>query len=283
MMLTNQFRCIERIFVASNEHAAEIIGLGGYKIKNIARETNTFISCPSPVQAPIFEIFGKCRKNVLIAKKLIQSHANHFDEMRRKKRKICLESEDDEIQTIAFEKNDIPFIIGRKGHQIKKIMRTSQVKIISPDTNKFPIFIITGLEDNIKKCVFWMKLTAFVANGRHYFSPREVKTLYNYTHRVSDHLSLQMHQMVNTRLLRERLKHMNIEANFSNEGVAVTSNDCKKFWNCWKCKSNCERVALALCGHKISCHKCIQFLFRDIYLKCFYCEAKIESFIIHVL
>ncbi|KAG5678015.1 hypothetical protein PVAND_007724 [Polypedilum vanderplanki] len=283
----SKFRYVERVFVASNEHAAEIIGLSGNKVKKISRETQTFINCPSPLQIPIFEIYGNCKNSIIFAKKIIQSNADHFDEMRRKKRRICLESDDEKVATIVFSKNDIPFIIGKKGRQVKKIMKIAQVKIISPDTNKFPkIFIITGQMKNIEMCVFWMKLSVFVAIGKdlQYFTLNEKQLLYKYTLGIIDEFFIKIDEIINVITFKERLKHIHL----SNINIAKVENnikDSKKIWKCWRCRENCERVAFALCGHKISCDKCICVLFSDIYLRCFYldCNNKIDSFIIQNL
>lgn len=282
-MPVNKFRFIENIFIASNEHAAEIIGLGGFKIKKIAKATNTFIQCPSPDDFPIFEVHGNRRIDVLFAKKWIQKYANHFDEMRNKKRQIQVDVDAGEIiDTIQFRKADVPYCIGRRGLKIKKIMNLSQVKVISPDTNKSSIFILAGMKQNIKMCTFWMKLTIFCANGNNYFSMDEIALICDCINgNLNNGIFLQSIQsIVSPYILLEKLKFIQVQNNFSQQ---LNMTYFQKFWYCWKCKKNCVRIAFPLCGHKISCDVCIISLYADIYLRCFCCHRKIDSFIIQHL
>lgn len=69
------YRFREKVFVASNEHAAEVIGKRGIKIKLIAKDTQTFIKCPCPQTAPIFEIYAQTRFQIIRAKKQIKKFA----------------------------------------------------------------------------------------------------------------------------------------------------------------------------------------------------------------
>lgn len=62
-------------FVASNEHAAEVIGRKGWKIKKIAAATNTRIKCPTPNDPPVFYIFGP-KTEILRAKRMITIVSN---------------------------------------------------------------------------------------------------------------------------------------------------------------------------------------------------------------
>lgn len=262
-----------KVFVSSSEHAAEIIGKKGRKIKKIARDTQTFIKCPSPRNPPIFEIYGRKRHQIVRAKRLIQTFANHFDKMKNKKRQIQL-IPGEKIETIWFEKIDVACIIGKRGSQIKKIMFFSQTKTISPDTNKKPIFIVIGKEENIAICIFWMKLTVFCSIGNNYFNAKEISLIDDI---LQGRILMQnVKQIVSITLLRERYYDHKIIALRDIPQPLLQKN----LYHCWRCKGQSEKIAKGLCGHIIACDKCIAILYVDIYLKCFYCHEKIESFLI---
>lgn len=274
-MSLKQFRYMEKLFVPSNEHAAEIIGSKGQKIKRIALETQTYIQCPSPNDLPIFEIYGNIKSCVLFAKKSIRKCADHFDAMKSKKRQIIL-NPGDRIETVYFNKIDVPCIIGRKGKQIKKIMSHSQTKVISPDTNKSPIFIVFGKD--VETCIFWMKLSVFCASKRSYFSPKEIQHVFDLLHRNVPHDWMMKTQIiVNFNILRENLIFLKIEEKVN---VILQEKGSNSFYYCWNCKVNTFKIARAQCGHTISCDKCIASLYSNIYLKCFYCGLKIENFMV---
>lgn len=265
--------------MASNEHAAEVIGKRGLKIKKIARDTSTYIKCPSPQSAPIFEIHAHRRYQILRAKNQIKIHADHFDKMKNKKRQLRLRA-DEKIETIWFQKIDVACIIGKHGGQVKKIMFYSQVKVISPDTNKDPIFIVCGKERNIKVCLFWMKLTALTSSGNNYFLSQEISILNDYLQAKSDSNNFytqHIKEIVNVKILTERFNFL-MMSNYN--GLEEEKSSTTSVYNCWKCKKNSSKVAKSLCGHVISCDKCIAALYVDIYLKCSYCYQKIESFLI---
>lgn len=272
VIMTRKFRFEKKVFVASNEHAAEVIGKQGRKIKRIAKDTQTFIQCPSPNDPPIFEIYGHKKYLILRAKRHIQRFADHFDKMKNKKRKIRL-SEGEKIETIWFRKGDVPSIIGKGGRQIKKIMFYSLAKVISPDTNKNPIFIIIGTERSIKICILWMKLTAFCSSGNNYFNYNEFSMINDFLHDKNSK------DIINIRILQEKLDSlMSIGQQFFISDQ--TYQQQQSFYNCWNCKVNRDKIARGLCGHPISCDQCIAILYEDVYLKCFYCHQKIENFLI---
>lgn len=255
-----------------------MIGKRGLKIKRIAKDTQTFIKCPSPYTPPIFEIYAQKRFQLLRAKKQIQKFANHFDKMRNKKRHIGLKP-DEKIETAFFQKLDVACIIGKQGRQIKKIMFYSQVKVISPDTNKNPIFILCGKDRNIKVCIFWMKLTAFTSSGNNYFTLQEISIISDYLQEKSglNHFYTQhLKEIVNIKILRDRFNFIMM----SNYAAVKEEEIPTNFYHCWNCKKISGKVAKSLCGHIIACDKCIAELYVDIYLKCYYCHQKIETFLI---
>jgi predicted RNA-binding protein YlqC (UPF0109 family) len=269
------------VIVASNEHAAEVIGNNGYKIKKIATLTKTFIHCPRPTDFPIFEIKGYIWKSVFQAKKMIQEHADHFDDMKMKKRSIK-DNDNDKVRTLLINKSDVAVIIGRKGKQIKKIMCLSHTKIISPDTNKAPIFIISGCEYNIKMCIFWMKLTVFCANRRSYFNSDELRMLIDYLN-VSDDKNQMIAKtkfIVNAKRLKNIFRHFDTKKMME----VIMRNDVRSatnfLYHCWNCKRKTSHVARGLCKHLISCDDCIAILNKNWYLRCHQCCEKIESFVI---
>lgn len=264
--------------MASNEHAAEVIGKRGMKIKRIAKDTQTFIKCPSPHNPPIFEINAQKRYQILRAKRQIQKHADHFDKMKNKKRQIFL-NPGEKIETAWFEKIDVACIIGKQGKQIKKIMIYSQVKVISPDTNKKPIFIMCGKEKNIKICIFWMKLSAFTSSGNNYFTMQEISIISDYLNEkeiTPNPYTQDIKDIVNLKVLKDRFDFI-MMSNFS---VAENFPENVCLYHCWKCKRNSEKVARSLCTHIICCDRCIAELYVNIYLKCAYCHCKIETFLI---
>jgi hypothetical protein len=277
MLKCKVYRFQEKIFVASNEHAAEVIGKHGLKIKRIAKDTQTFIKCPSPQNPPIFEIYAHKRFQIMRAKKQIQKFAEHFDKMKNKKRQIGLEA-DEKIETAWFLKIDVACIIGKQGRQIKKIMFYSQVKVISPDTNKPPIFILCGNDLNIKVCLFWMKLTAFTSSGNNNFTLQEISIISDYLQEKNglNFYTQHIKEIVNVRILRERFNFVMM----SNYAAVNEEEFSANSYHCWSCKGNSCKVAKSLCGHIIACDKCIAHLFVDIYLKCYYCHEKIETFLI---
>lgn len=274
------FSLQEKVFVASNEHAAEVIGKCGIKIKTIAKESNTFIKCPNPHSAPIFTIYAQKRYQIVRAKRQIQKFADHFDKMKNKKRQISLKN-DETIETAWFQKIDVACIIGKQGRQIKKIMLCSQANVISPDTNKNPIFILSGRHANIKVCIFWMKLTAFTSSGNNYFNIEEISVISDYLqqkdtlHQFYTHFS-HIKEIVNIKILRERFNFIMM----SNYQALSEQVHPANLYNCWNCKKSSDKVAKSLCNHIIACDKCIAILYVDIYLKCYYCHQKIETFLI---
>jgi polyribonucleotide nucleotidyltransferase len=274
--LINQFRFHEKIFVPSNEHAAEVIGKGGHKIKKIAKCSRVIINCPNPEDHPIFEIMGDTKESVSHARKLIQHHANHFDKMRNKKRKIELKG-DEVVRTVVFTKNDVPCIIGRHGRQIKMIVHHSQVKVISPDTNKEPIFILHGKEKDIEKCIFLMKIILLCLCGSIYITQGEYLIINEFLESPSSVVNDFFEDIlifVNFNSLRSRLR--NLKFNQLHRDPVLTADT----FMCWHCKEKKGFFAKGLCGHMLCCDKCISTLFADIYFKCFRCFRKIETFLI---
>lgn len=274
--MLRKFRFQEKVFVASNEHAAEVIGKHGRKIKRIARDTKTFIKCPCPTHPPIFEIYGHKKYSITRAKRDIQRFANHFDKMKSKKRQILLDV-DEMIETIWFEKQDVACIIGKQGRQIKKIMFQSQAKVISPDTNKNSIFIVIGRQESVEICILWMKLTALCSSGNNYLNFKEISMVED----LLQDFDLRIREIINIRVLKERFNLIRF-----NSTLQLVNNDNippQTFYRCWNCKVNSHKIARCVCcGYVISCDKCIAILYVDIYLKCqnSLCHQKIENFLI---
>jgi polyribonucleotide nucleotidyltransferase len=263
-------------FVASNEHAAEVIGANGWKIKAIAIKTKTQIKCPSPYDTPIFNITG-CQRDVERAKKFIQLWANHFDNMKNKKRNILMEP-GDTIDTLLLKSFDVACVIGRKGKQIRKIADLARVKIISPDINKEPIFIISGKALSVELAIFWMKLTTFCSSGISFFNEKELRIVENVLKNcVEFNFYRTTKKIVNLNRLKERFKFFACAE--SNCKEIRNEVKCNPFYCCF-CKKLKLRVAKGLCDHILSCDLCIVDLFRNIYLRCHFCNIKIENFII---
>lgn len=277
--MASRFFVRELFFVASNEHAAEVIGPNGWKVKTIAMRTGTQIKCPSPEDAPIFLIIGN-KSNVEMAKKMIQLWATHFDRMKIKKRTIKLEP-GDMIETAMFKNVDVACIIGRKGKQVKKIAVLADVRIISPDVNKQPIFIVSGKQVNVELAIFWMKLITFSSTGSDYFSSREITKI----NQILRDLDLnrrsfdirKIENVIDLRRFRETFKAFLGFRSFDDKKT-VKENVCSYY--CCYCKQTKNRVATAFCGHFISCDTCIADLFQNIHLLCYHCKAKIENFLI---
>lgn len=267
----------EYYFVASNEHAAEVIGSSGWKIKAIARKTQTQIKCPSPIDTPIFCISGY-KNNVNAAKKMIQYWADHFDNMKKKKRNIEVDP-GDIIETVMFRSLDVSCIIGRRGEQVRKITNVSNVKIISPDVNKEPIFIISGKEHNVKMAILWMKLTSFCSSGTIYFNQDDMLIIERLMRTSRDAWARKTREIINFRKLNEKIYLLSNRSNYFQAEFSKKKN-CNPY-NCCYCKKQKYRVAQGLCGHIISCDSCVAELFRDIYLRCHFCKLKIENFLIN--
>jgi polyribonucleotide nucleotidyltransferase len=272
----------ELFFVASNEHAAEVIGQNGWKVKTIAMQTGTQIKCPSPGETPIFSIAGN-KHDVNVAKKMIQNWANHFDLMKSKKRTIKLEP-GDLIETAMFTSLDVPCIIGKKGKQVKKIARLADVNIISPDVNKEPVFILSGKQEKVKLAIFWMKLTTFCSTSTSYFNRCEVLIIHQILNGQRSSEAKATERIIKIGKFREIFKVFNGCYNFFGEKI-VRKKMCLlprsyDSYNCCYCRKRKFRVAKAFCGDVISCDTCIVDLFQNIHLRCYFCKAKIENFLI---
>lgn len=262
-------------FVPSNEHAAEVIGYKGYKIKKISRETHTYIQCPSPTEFPIFKIFGDNKANVDAAKDRIFESVAHFDKMRKKKRQINLKP-DEKLQTVSFRKSDVPCIIGRKGKQIKKIMAATNVVIISPDTNKEPIFIIIGREHNVDICVTVMKIIVLCISGINYFIDKDINL-------ICDYFNNNLSDKSFSNCMQDLIDIKGFEGKFAaihRRKLNVQTFSKTALYKCWNCKRETSKIARTLCNHIISCDQCIAKIYADIYLKCKACNTKIENFLI---
>lgn len=272
-MLQKKFYIEE--FVPSNEHAAEVIGYKGFKVKKISRETHTYIKCPSPNEPPIFRIFGDDKRSLDAVKEKIRQSVAHFDELRQRKRRIELRP-GEKLQTAYFKKSDVPCIIGRKGRQIKKIMAVTNVIVISPDTNKDPIFIVSGKEKNVDICVLIMKIIAFCVSGLNYFTRQEVILIYDFLNNNSVDLNLPycIHSIINVQIFEDKFSNLN------QIGILQKSPERMTFYKCWNCKKVSIKIARTLCHHIICCDSCIAHIYADIYLKCKTCCRKVENFII---
>lgn len=264
-------------FVASNEHAAEVIGRKGWKIKQIASETGTQIKCPTPHTPPVFYIFGN-KMNSLKAKRMITAWANNFDLMKTKKRSIRW-TPGDIVDTVLLNSKDVSTVIGRKGRQVKRIAEIASVAIVSPDINKEPIFILSGKKTNVETAIFWIKLTAFCVNETNYFSHQNIllirQLLENSDQDVRSELTRNTGKIVNLKKLKESF-HLLTAATLPEASTSRTAS-----YYCWRCKQTKFRVAKGpLCGHQLCCDLCIVELFKDFYLQCQFCKIKIENFLI---
>lgn len=273
----SRFQVEEFYFVASNEHAAEVIGRNGWKIKLIALKTRTNIKCPTPIDAPIFCISGR-KNNVQKAKSLIKSWADNFDRMKVKKRSFRL-NPGDSIDTVMLNSFDVPAIIGKQGKQIKKIAEMANVKIVSPDINKEPIFIISGKDSDVETAIFWIKLTAFCLNGTNFFSYNNVLLIQQLLQDPYQNVDFvtRSQRIVNFRKLNQNFHLMTAEAKRFER--RKSTGDVSAY-NCCYCKEQKFKVAKGLCGHVISCDLCIVRRFQDLYLRCHFCKLKIENFLI---
>lgn len=271
----------ESCFVASNEHAAEVIGRNGWKIKSIAFNSGASIECPTPTEAPIFHISGY-KNNVTKAKKLIIMWADNFDRMRDRKRTIKCEPGEC-VETVLLNRADISSVIGRHGKQVKKIAECSNVTIISPDINKEPIFILSGKESDLDLAIFWIKLTAFSSTGANYFeyrqkpfiecflNPNEIKSAVN---SVEESLRVKTMSIINFR----KLNFTSLNQIFKT--INSITKPIAEPHKCIHCLITKTRMAKSLCGHVICCDMCIIQLFQDIYLRCRTCTKKVENFLI---
>lgn len=265
-------------FVASNEHAAEVIGRKGWKIKHIAQHTNTKIKCPTHGKPPVFHIFGQ-KMNALKAKRMITAWANNFDQMKSKKRNIrCLPGEI--VDTVLLNSKDVAATIGRKGKQVKKIAEIADVAIVSPDTNKEPIFIVSGSKTKVETAIFWIKLTAFCSNESNHFTQQDILVIRNILLNFKEEnegkqLLMNTGKVINLGKLKEKFPLL-----IASEKHAQPLTNTVASYYCWSCKQTKNRVARALCAHEICCDLCVVELFKDFYLQCRICKLKIENFLI---
>lgn len=266
----------ESCFVASNEHAAEVIGRNGWKIKSIACISGTSIRCPTPKEAPIFYITGY-RSDVERAKKMIKMWADNFDRMKDKKRAIKC-GPGDLVETVMLSRADISPVIGRQGKQVKKIATLANVTIISPDINKEPIFIISGKKPDLDLAIFWIKLTAFSATRANYFEMRQksllARTFLELEGSIDKILINRTSSIIN--LKKVNLTHLSQIL----KSIKVSHESIAEPYQCHICLSTKLRMAKAICGHIICCDFCIVKLFQDIYLRCRTCSLKVDNFLI---
>lgn len=96
----------------------------------------------------------------------------------------------------------------------------TKAKIISPDINKEPIFIISGLEGNIRTAVFLMKLAAFGANGSNYFTKQEFKWVESIFYDSESYLSRCSRAIVNFDKLRGYLPNLWNENTNTEDGLS---------------------------------------------------------------
>lgn len=275
-------------FVASNEHAAEVIGRKGWKIKEIASKTNTRIKCPTPDGMPVFQIFGQ-KINALKAKRLITAWANNFDHMKTKKRSIRW-TPGDVVDTVLLHSSDVSTVIGRKGKQVKTIAETANAAIVSPDINKEPIFIVSGKEANVSAAIFWIKLTAFCVNETNHFTQHNIllirRLLDKYDQNIRCELTRNTGKIVNLKKLREKFPSLinetlrsRLNGMYETTQLTVSETFTASYY-CWCCKQTKYRIAIALCGHVLCCDLCIVQQFKDFYLQCSVCKSKVDNFLI---
>lgn len=271
-------------FVASNEHAAEVIGRNGWKIKSIAINSGAVIKCPTPTEAPIFYISGY-KRNVERAKKMIKMWADNFDRMRDRKRTIKCEP-GDILETVMLKRADISSVIGRHGKQVKKIAAYSNVTIISPDINKEPIFILSGKKSALDLAIFWIKLTALSATGANYFESRQIPLFarlfqeFGSSEEGGSDIERSLRRRTSFIINFRKLNLLSLNQVFISMNLTLKVKTISEPYRCNRCLSTKLRVAKGLCGHTICCDLCIVQLFRDIYLRCRICLKKIDNFLI---
>lgn len=168
---------------------------------------------------------------------------------------------------------------------MQKIASLGKVKIISPDLNKEPIFIVSGDSFNVSLAIFWMKLTVFCSTGFNFFSWQDklfLNTLTTHTNNVhNNEFVSNTGLIINLQSLKFNKKcDLLLLSDNSYKREVKKTNENMTYYCCY-CKQNKLKIAKGgICGHIICCSTCIELRYSDIYLRCPLCQIKIENFLI---
>src|SRR5436190_10139455 len=157
----------EYVLLESSEHVAVVTGKGGYRIKMIREQTNTFILTPARGVTPIFTIAGR-KQDVNNAKWLILTASHQFTRYKANKQTLCKPqvkiskpvwssssvlqacSQKDITIEIRVPYGLVGLVVGHKGFNVKRIELFSNTCIFSPTKgDKDPIFYVTGWPENV--------------------------------------------------------------------------------------------------------------------------------------
>lgn len=168
----NMTECVP---VPSSEHVAEIVGRQGCKIKALRAKTSTYIKTPVRGEEPVFVVTGR-KEDVAMARREIQSAAEHFTQIRATRNKASMHSNVTPMSGLAFPMQlasgntspdltspgtitlqvRVPYrvvglVVGPKGATIKRIQSQTHTYIVTPSRDKEPVFEVTGLPENVEK------------------------------------------------------------------------------------------------------------------------------------
>jgi len=142
----------ERVAVPTSDHAAEIIGKNGCKIKELRRLTNTYIKSPVRNQETEFLVTGT-PENVSLVKEYILQQAQHFTDLRKQPLLQSFKGISGQLVSlnVRVAKEFVGLVVGPKGKTIKKIQEDTHTHIVTPNYQKEPIFVVTGLQFDVER------------------------------------------------------------------------------------------------------------------------------------
>ncbi|KAJ7994336.1 hypothetical protein DPEC_G00264810, partial [Dallia pectoralis] len=153
----------ECVSVPTSEHVAEIVGRQGCKIKALRAKTNTYIKTPMRGEQPVFVVTGR-KEDVAMAKREIQSAAEHFSLIRASRNKtgplaVAVVPGLPGIPSLAGQTTiqvRVPYrvvglVVGPKGATIKRIQQQTHTYIVTPSRDKEPVFEVTGMPENVDR------------------------------------------------------------------------------------------------------------------------------------
>ena len=257
--------------VPSIEHAAEVIGLMGFKINQLRSLTNAAIIPPLPGNDPVFKIKAPSIEALRTCQASIQSSSDHFDQVRLEKRNIIMQREFIML-TLRVSKTQVKIIIGYKGSNILEIEKLFNVYIKSPDRStliakKEPIFVISGLQKNVDDCITYIKLILYMYKEPIQMTFEEFKS-------IEVLLNNHPNTMIDLKSMKQILKYEKFTNNF------VPAPDEEKFY-CLLCFTyNVKKAKVFPCGDIVCCGNCIVRLYRDPNSRCYFddCKCKIDQF-----
>ena len=269
---------VKVVRVPSIEHAAEVIGLKGAKIKMLKNLTKAKILTPNPGGDPIFVIKAPSEEALSTCESVILNSVANFDNIRLQKRNIIMPRES-VVTTIRLFNNQIKIIIGKDGSVIKKIEELFNVFIKSPDrstaiASKEPIFVISGRQQDVNNCITFIKLVLYQSNNDVHLTIDEFLNieplLTNYMNSI---INL---ESINKKLLMDALSIKNVKLKLMETKVSTTTR--VKFY-CPLCFCYTTKKAKAFpCKHFVCCQNCIVPLYRHPDAKCTTCSKKIDQF-----